>query len=183
MIQRIPHPGKNNAPSVPLCISKGNGKQKSGSCSLLECQSHQSAVSRTHQEWQHPAEFLQASALANTLQKVVVPEDKGVSTPSPVPTSLVGPSSPGAPSHFPLLLIVAVSPFPFGLCWGPWTSPGPNEQSQDFSWSSFCWWMIPLHRKILLQTHTISLYLFFPFPFTCPSSNKGVTLIKINIKH
>lgn len=112
MIQGILHPGKSNTPFVPLCISKANGQQKFGSCSLLGCQSQQSAVSRTHQNDNILLKSYQP-VLWKTVQKVLVPEDKDVSTPSSVPTSLFGPSS--AWSSIPLFSAPECGSFTFSL--------------------------------------------------------------------
>lgn len=146
--------------------------------------------SRSCYEWQQPAESLAAtlaSALGeeNTDQKVVIPADKTCqldhlcsSGRAHITFSLVL-LLLAASSCLPLLLNLAISPFSFVLSWGLCASSVPNEQRQDFNWSSFCWRDDPFAQENSpVKPDEISLWLF-PFSFHVLLPNKGMTLIKI----
>lgn len=146
--------------------------------------------SRTCCEGQQPAEILSASLASaleeeNTDQKVVVPADKTCqldhlysSDCAHITFSLVL-LLLGARSCLPLLLNLAVSPFSFVLSWGLCASSVPNEQRQDFNWSSFCWRDDPFAQENSpAKPDEISLF-SFSFSFHVLLLNEGMTLIKI----
>lgn len=185
MFQGIPHPPK--IVMLPLChfvSPKPMERQKSGSCSLLECQSHQPAVSRIHQEWQHPAEIPPASAVENT------PGGHGSWRQGCVNTLLC--------AHITLWSFLYLELHPIFLSSWMWLfHPFPlffaevHKFHQDqmsrariLAGAPSAGGMVPLHREIPLQSHTISFSLFFPpFSLLVLLPNKGMTPLKISVKY
>lgn len=69
--------------------------------------------------------------------------------------------------------------FSFVLSWGLCTSSVPNEQCQDFNWSSFCWQDDPFaQRNSPTKPDKRSLSFFSSFSLHVLLPKKGMTLIK-----